>query len=98
MKLDKIIALCAAEGSNLSRLERECGLSNAAIRRWENSSPSAENLQKVADHFGVSVDYLLGRDDYDIPQEALECAKQYSELSKEKQQLVQIYMSVISKQ
>ena len=48
MNLDRICALCAAEGSNLSKLERDCGLSNAAIRRWENSSPSAENIQKDA--------------------------------------------------
>ena len=69
MKLDRILELCNAEGSNLSRLERDCGLSNAVIRRWKNSSPSAENLQKVADHFGVSVDYLLGRQGYDISED-----------------------------
>lgn len=28
MNLDRICALCAAEGSNLSKLERDCGLFN----------------------------------------------------------------------
>ncbi|MCQ2399272.1 MAG: helix-turn-helix domain-containing protein [Clostridia bacterium] len=34
--------------------------------RYENgtSEPSQENLVKIADLFGVSVDYLLGRKDY----------------------------------
>lgn len=98
MNLDRIQALCAAEGSNLSRLERECGFSNAAIRRWENGSPSAENLQKVADHYGVSVDYLLGRDEYNPSEEARKCALLYDTLPQDKRQLIQIYMSVISKQ
>lgn len=98
MKLDRILELCNAEGSNLSRLERDCGLSNAVIRRWKNSSPSAENLQKVADHFGVSVDYLLGRQGYDISEDEREYAKKYADLPEEKQRLVKIYMSVIAAQ
>ena len=98
MNLDRICALCAAEGSNLSKLERDCGLSNAAIRRWENSSPSAENIQKVAEHFGVSIDYLLGRDSYAVSNDALACAKQFDVLPDDKKQLVKVYMSVVSAQ
>lgn len=33
----------------------------------EKSSPKAETLQKVADYFDVSVDYLLGRTDTPSP-------------------------------
>lgn len=54
-----IVALCEKNGTNLSRLERDVGLSNATIRKWEYGSPSAENLKKVADHFGVTVDELM---------------------------------------
>ena len=32
------------------------------IVRWDKSSPTTDKLQKVADYFGVSIDYLLGRE------------------------------------
>lgn len=98
MNLDKIISLCAAEGSNLSKLERECGFANATIRKWDTNSPGADNLKKVADHFGVSVDYLMGREEYDLSDDARECARMYDVLPDEKKQLVKIYISVIAAQ
>ena len=42
---------------------KENWISNGQIRRWDNSSPKIENIQKVADYFDVSTDYLLGRTD-----------------------------------
>ena len=57
-----IVALCEKNGTNLSSLERDVGLSNATIRKWEHSSPSANNLKRVADHFGVTVDDLMKED------------------------------------
>ncbi|MEI5992888.1 helix-turn-helix domain-containing protein [Candidatus Enterococcus mansonii] len=44
-----------------AEIERSVGISNGQIRRWDNSSPKIENIQKVADYFDVSTDYLLGR-------------------------------------
>lgn len=42
-----------------------CGLSSDMIRRYENGEriPGFFTLSKLADYFGVSVDYLLGRSD-----------------------------------
>ncbi|HAQ8710598.1 TPA: helix-turn-helix transcriptional regulator, partial [Enterococcus faecium] len=31
--------------------------------RWNKSTPSGDKIQKVADYFNVSTDYLLGRTD-----------------------------------
>ncbi|KJW12837.1 helix-turn-helix domain-containing protein [Levilactobacillus spicheri] len=45
----------------IAELERNTGISNGQIRKWGVRSPKVENLQKVADYFGVSTDYLLGR-------------------------------------
>lgn len=59
MIFDNIKALCKKRGTNISQLERDVGLANATIRRWSNSSPTVENLKKVADYFGVTVDELL---------------------------------------
>ena len=59
MVFSNIVALCEKHDTNLSKLEREVGLSNATIRRWKDSSPSVDNLKKVADYFGVTLDELL---------------------------------------
>ena len=47
----------------ISRLEQELGFGNGTIRKWDKTIPSGDRLQKVADFFHVSVDYLLGRDE-----------------------------------
>jgi transcriptional regulator with XRE-family HTH domain len=61
MLYEKICETCREKGTNVSELERRCGLANATIRRWRTSSPSVDNLAKVADALEVSIDYLLGR-------------------------------------
>ena len=57
----KIKILCDEKKLTFAELERTVGISNGQIRRWDNSSPKIENVQKVADYFNVSIDYLLGR-------------------------------------
>lgn len=45
-------------------LEKELGFSNGSYSKWKNSIPTHERLQKLADYFGVSVEYLTtGKDD-----------------------------------
>lgn len=94
----RIQQLCAENKTNITKLERDCGLANATIRRWENASPSADNLAKVADYFGVSVDYLLGRGVYILSEAAQEYAKLFDELPEEKKQLAMAYMGVVKAQ
>lgn len=59
-----IIDLMNKNGLNAHQLEVGAKLSNASIQAWSNgrAKPSVEALIKIADYFGVSVDYLLGRD------------------------------------
>jgi len=61
--VNRIKNLADAKKTSFAEIERTVGLSNGQIRRWDNVSPKTENLQKVADYFDVSVDYLLGRTD-----------------------------------
>lgn len=60
MIYENIVALCKKNNTNISKLEREVGLSNMTIRRWEHSSPNVDNLKRVADYFGVTIDELFG--------------------------------------
>ncbi|ETA73472.1 helix-turn-helix domain-containing protein [Ligilactobacillus equi] len=59
---DKIKELCIEKRITVAELERKTGISNGQIRKWNERSPKAENLSKVADYFHVTTDYLLGRD------------------------------------
>lgn len=59
--VERIKILCNSKKTSFAEVERKTGISNGQIRRWNNSSPKIENVQKVADYFSVSVDYLLGR-------------------------------------
>lgn len=61
--VDRIRELCASRGMTLTGLETELGIGRGIIKRWEKSSPNMDNIQKVADYFHVSVDYLLGREE-----------------------------------
>ena len=60
--VDKIRSLANEKGMSLPQLEIALGLGNGTISRWKNSSPNTDKLQKVADYFSVSMDYLLGRE------------------------------------
>ncbi|MEK5008822.1 helix-turn-helix transcriptional regulator [Bacillus sp. FSL K6-3312] len=57
----RIKGLCDEKKVTFAEVERQIGISNGQIRRWDNVSPKSETLQKVADYFDVSTDYLLGR-------------------------------------
>lgn len=48
---------------SIRQLEEKMDYGNGTIRRWENSKPSIDKVEKVANYFDVSVDYLLGRTD-----------------------------------
>lgn len=60
---NQIDKLCADKGIRPSRLARDLGLSPNAPQRWKSGSvPKADTLQKIANYFDVSTDYLLNGD------------------------------------
>ncbi|MGC6569632.1 helix-turn-helix domain-containing protein [Streptococcus sp. VTCC 12886] len=61
--LDKIKVLANEQALTLAELERKLDFSNGSLRKWETSTPSSDKIEKVADYFNVSTDYLLGRTD-----------------------------------
>lgn len=45
-------------------LYKSKGLNNSSITKWKNGSiPKIESLKIIAEHFKVSIDYLVGRTD-----------------------------------
>lgn len=61
--LDRVKKLCTDKGISVGDLEKELELSNGSIYKWIKTTPGADKVEKVADYFNVSVDYLLGRTD-----------------------------------
>ena len=59
MILDNITKLCKEKNVSIARLERETGIGNGTIARWGTSSPIVDNVQKVAEYLGVTVDKLV---------------------------------------
>lgn len=46
----------------------ELGLGKNTLSNFKTSMPKADNLAKIADYLGVSVDYLLGREKPEMPE------------------------------
>lgn len=53
-------------GKSQDAMAKDLDVSPALISKWENnvSTPGPEMLEYIADYFGVSVDYLIGRSKY----------------------------------
>lgn len=57
------IDLCNKKGVAPTAACRAVGLSNATFTCWTDESvPRRATLQRIADYFGVTVDYLLGKE------------------------------------
>ena len=59
MIYDKIKELCKDKGISVASVEKEAGLSNGAISKWNDVSPTVNNLRAVAKVLKVKVDKLL---------------------------------------
>lgn len=56
--------LCLQNNITPSNLVEKIGIARGSVTKWKNGSiPQSSTLQKIADYFGVTVDYLLGKTD-----------------------------------
>lgn len=55
------VQLLDRTGKKASEVAKATGIPSSTFSDWKKgkSSPKAEKLQKIADYFGVSVDYLM---------------------------------------
>lgn len=60
---ERIKNLSERKDKNVKEVAMELGFSENLFYKWKNSDPKGVDLEKVADYFDVSVDYLLGRND-----------------------------------
>lgn len=56
--------LCKAKGKSPNAVAKELSVSSGSVTSWKNGKvPHHGTLIKIADYFGVSVDYLLGKEE-----------------------------------
>lgn len=56
---ERIESLRKSKGISQGDLEKELKFSNGSISKWKNGTPKPERLQKIAEYFGVTMDYLM---------------------------------------
>lgn len=63
MLSEQIRALRTVQGITQVELAQVLGVTKQSVSNWENDNilPSIDMLSRLADYFGVSTDYLLGR-------------------------------------
>lgn len=55
---DVIVGLCKDHKLAITALERELGFGRGSIGKLKTGNTTLERLQKIADYFGVTVEYL----------------------------------------
>lgn len=60
---EKIKLTARGKGITVKQLLSDAGLGLNTMSNMKSSMPKADNLAKIADILGCSVDYLLGRTD-----------------------------------
>lgn len=65
MFAERLKELRKAKGLTQIKFASDFHVANGTIAMWETGrrEPDFETTQRIADYFGVSVDYLLGRED-----------------------------------
>ena len=59
MIYDTVKYICKQKGVSVTSVEKLAGLSNGAISKWNESSPTVDNLKAVAKVLKVSVNKLI---------------------------------------
>lgn len=76
----RLIAARERNGMQQNEAANALGMSNVVLNRYEKDErrPEPDTLRKLADFYGVTADYLVGRtDDPMLPERVLESAAQY---------------------
>ena len=62
MMLNNILEKCKEKGLTLAELERQAGLANRTIYKWDENVPSVDKVVAVAKALDVTVDELVKKE------------------------------------
>jgi transcriptional regulator with XRE-family HTH domain len=89
--------LMKAKGFTAYKVSIETGVAQSTLSDWKNgkSKPKQDKLQRIADLFGVSLEYLMTGTEKVFPEfeaEHLELIKLYSKLNEEQKRTVLVFL------
>jgi len=66
MYYDRFTKLCEMKGVRPGAVSKATGVSSATLTSWKQGkyTPKPDKLQKIADYFGVSLDFLMEKSDF----------------------------------
>jgi transcriptional regulator with XRE-family HTH domain len=89
-----IAAFRKAKGFSRSELGKKAGTSGDIIGRYERDEvkPSIEVIIKIADALEVSIDYMVGKTDFELDSDTLKRIQDFSTLPSDKKK--QVFMII----
>ena len=94
MFFDRLKKLCDEKGISAYKACTDVGLNRAAVAKWKTGSvPSGSTAAKLAEYFGVTTDYLLGKEEQkksalsepELTEDELRILSAFREMSPERQ-------------
>ena len=83
--------LLQKKGVTPYKVAKEAGVTQTALSNWKSgrSTPTTKTLQKIADYFGVTIDYLMTGNEDGLLKENFLTSKDERDISKTVNDLMQ---------
>lgn len=84
--------ICKSIGKSPNKVAEDLKIASGTVSAWKKGSPpNSERLVAIADYFGVSTDYLLGRSgaDPELPEDERRLLDNYRKASEEGKKIIQ---------
>ena len=90
---DRIKDLCKKNKISLNQLEINLDFGKGYLSKLDKNKPNVSNLEKIADYFNITLDYLMTGEEkkLEVPEfenEHIELITLYSQLEKEQKEAV----------
>ena len=72
---DRVKELASQRKMTIAEVEKALGMGLNSLYSWRKKKPNSASLEKAADYFNVSVDYLLGREEAKPMNEPIDLAE-----------------------
>lgn len=93
--LENLERLCVERGESMNGVAKAIGSYSGAVTKWKTGSlPRNSTLRKIADHFGVTVDWLMSNDPMPTVWDSTQESSAYMPLSAAEKQIIDMYRAV----
>nr|DAH21272.1 MAG TPA: helix-turn-helix domain protein [Bacteriophage sp.] len=99
--VERTISICKERKIPISRLEKECGMSNGYIKGLKKGTIPDDKLKKISEYLNLDLEYLATGKEKDVPSfspDHIELISAYDKLSNaDKLAIMQIIKSLSAK-